>query len=384
MPIEYRCEKVSVIMKIKTIITFIVFFVIITSLLSAKGEEEINLDGSYALYGTTDIKMGISFPPFSNKEQIEFTLAKMKDMAVDRIRIAIDWRNREHTKGSFYHTPMDLRMSEAKEHNISIFLTILSQGPSWATTKSAVDGANFFDEEAFTTFVTTIVSRYDNIDKIQFGNEWEAGNFDGNAYVDQESVKKFVTYTNIVYDVVKRVSPHTQVVLGGITRIYPMNEVFLQKGKYPNTSTLELKKGLTEESLLKKMRNSREYYEENRVKENIQYVLEHARYDLLDIHLYDDAENWASYLSVLPIDTPIVVSEFGGPSTEFENTHPSYHAKRMISYIDAIESLPITEAYYFKLVDSPASYHQHTGLFDRSLKAKPARNVLVNRLTPVK
>lgn len=370
-------------MNLKQILFLILIFSLVLNSLFAKGEEELMIEGSYAVYGETAIKAGISFPPFANEKQIDFTIEKMKAMAVDRIRIAIDWRNREPTKGSFYHDPMDKRMNLAKKNNISIFLTILSEGPHWATTKSVVDGANFFDEKAFTNFITTILSRYDNIDKIQFGNEWEAGEFTGNAYIDPESVKKFITYNNILYEKVKEISPHTQVVLGGITRLYPMNEVFLQKGKKPDFSALELKKGINEEYLFEKLTKSSSNYEEKKIKDNILYVLEHAHYDLIDIHLYDDAENWASYLSVLPKIVPVVVTEFGGPSTEFENTHPSYHAKRMDSYIDAIESLPIIEAYYFKLVDSPSSYHQHTGLFYTSLKAKPARNVFVNRLTPV-
>jgi hypothetical protein len=54
----------------------------------------------------------------------------------------------------------------------------------------------------------------------------------------------------------------------------------------------------------------------------------------------------------------------------------------MEDYINAIEALPITEAYYFKLVESDSSYHKDSGLFFNNLKMKPARNVFARRLSP--
>jgi hypothetical protein len=59
-------------------------------LLLSCGEPVEVLDGTYSVYGTTDIKAGISFPPFSNSDQIDFTIREIKNLAIDRIRIAID------------------------------------------------------------------------------------------------------------------------------------------------------------------------------------------------------------------------------------------------------------------------------------------------------
>jgi hypothetical protein len=119
-------------------------------------------------------------------------------------------------------------------------------------------------------------------------------------------------------------------------------------------------------------------------KQNIDYVFANADYDILDIHLYDDPENWPEYLSVLPENKPILVSEFGGPNSEFECTDAAYQAVRMEQYIDAVEQLPIIEAYYFKLVESDSSYHKDSGLFYSNYTVKPARNVFAERLTPHK
>lgn len=160
-----------------------------------------------------------------------------------------------------------------------------------------------------------------------------------------------------------------------------MNEYFIQNGTYPNFSGMKLGKGATVEYLKSKIDKNKIVYDGQGIKQNIEYVLQHANYDILDIHLYDDPENWPSYVSVLPKDKPILVSEFGGPNSEFENTSSSYQAKRMPDYIDAIEQLPIIEAYYFKLVESDESYHQDSGLFYKNLRVKPARNVFAQRLT---
>ena len=357
-------------------------FLLITALpLFSCGEAELILDGSRSVYGDTDIAAGISFPPFANSEQIDFTTTELKKLALDRIRLAVDWRNREPSEDEFYWDPMDYRMEAAADNNISVFLTINSVCPDWALTGTGEDGAFFFDEDALETFIEALLTRYKNIDKIQFGNEWEAGTEDGTAYTAQASVEKFIIYTNILYDAVQRLSPETKVVLGGLTRTYPILKYFASNNSYPDFSGIELANGATVEYLKNRIDKLKANYDSKGIGENVERVLQDAEYDIIDIHLYDDPENWPEYLSVLPEGKEVLVSEFGGPNSEFENTSPHYQAKRMEDYIDAIEQLPITEAYYFKLVDSRFSYHQDSGLFFESLRMKPARNVFARRLT---
>jgi len=366
----------------KKIYKLILFFIITLPLFSCGGPEII-LEGSHSVYGTSDIAVGMSFPPFSNSEQIEFTIAEMKKLSTNRIRIAIDWRNREPEQGDFYWTPMDLRMDMAGDNDISVFLTIGSLAPDWAQTPTGSDGACIIDETALQTFIEAVLTRYDNIDKIQFGNEWESGTEDGTAYVDETSIVKFVDYTNILYNAVQSLSPDTEVVLGGLTRTYPIVEYLVENNSYPDFSGIKLANGATVEYLERRIDKMKTDYDINNIKQNIEYVFDHADYDIIDIHLYDDPENWSEYLSILPDEKPILVSEFGGPNSEFEKTWPSYQAERMEYYIDAIEALPITEAYYFKLVESNSSYHQDSGLFYSNMQMKPARNVFARRLTPL-
>ena len=345
-------------------------------------EQELVLEGNYAKYGTSDVYAAMSFPPYSNSDEIEFTIDQLKKLSVDRIRIGVDWKNREPSQGDFYWTPMDVRMNAAADNNISVMLTIGSIGPDWACLPTNSDGACLIDTAALTTFIEALLTRYDNIDKIQFGNEWEAGSEAGTTYTDPDSVEKFITYTNILYDAVQRISPDTDVVLGGITRTCPIVEYFVNNGAYPDFSGIQPALFVTVDQLNAKVDRIKADYDSKGIKQNIDNVLANANYDILDIHLYDDPENWPEYLSVLPTDKPIIVSEFGGPNSEFENTAPAYHAERMEDYIDAIESLPITEAYYFKLVETPSSYHKNSGLFYSSYIIKPARNVFARRLTP--
>ena len=364
------------------IFTRIIIGLVIIFPLFSCGEEELILDGSYSEYGNSAILAGMSFPPYSNEEQIEFTVDELDKLAVDRIRIAIDWRNREPSQGDFYWTPMDYRMQQAADNGLKVFLTVASVCPDWAVTGYGTEGAYFIDETALRIFIEAILGRYDNIDKIQFGNEWESGTEDGTVYNTQSSAEKFVTYTNILYDAVQRLSPDTEVVLGGLTRTYPIAEYFAGDGVYPDFSGIDLANGATINWLQERVDKIKAEYTSNGLKTVIEYVFANAAYDIIDIHLYDDPENWPEYLSVIPGDKPVLISEFGGPNSEFENTDADYQSERMEDYIDAIEQLPVIEAYYFKLVDSSASYHADSGLFYSTYRMKPARNVFARRLTP--
>ena len=349
--------------------------------LSCVSTESVQAGGT-SRFGDTPILAGISFPPFADERQRGFTVRRLRKLSIDRIRIAVDWRLREPEEGRFNWEPLDRRMETAEKNGLSVFLTIASVGPDWARFPDGGDGAFLFDEEALSRFVEELLSRYGNIDKIQYGNEWEAGQNDGTAYKDFRSVEHYVKYANILYDRVKELSPGTEVVLGGLTRLYPMMEAFVNRGRYPDFSGIDLSHGATRGYLEGRIDRMADEYRSLDIQRNIDYVFANARYDMLDIHLYDDPENWSAYLSVLPRDKPIIVSEFGGPNSEFENTRPSYQVQRMEAYLAAIEKLPVREAYYFKLTDSNDSYHRDSGLYSKWLIPKPALKVFTDHLSP--
>ena len=101
--------------------------------------------------------------------------------------------------------------------------------------------------------------------------------------------------------------------------------------------------------------------------ERIAFVLQNALYDEVDIHLYDDAENWKVYVENFEtmINKPIIVSEFGGPNVNLEPITDPYQSERMEYYIRTLDSLQVEEAYFFKLLEgsnNPA--HSESGLIN--------------------
>lgn len=95
-------------------------------------------------------------------------------------------------------------------------------------------------------------------------------------------------------------SPETKVVLGGLTRTYPLVEYFASNNSYPDFSGIELANGATVEYLKKRIDKRKANYDSKGSGENVERVLQDAEYDIIDIHLYDDPENWPEYLSMLP------------------------------------------------------------------------------------
>lgn len=305
---------------------------------------------------------GFSFPPFANERQMDLTIHELGQLHVDRVRLAIDWRNREPSKGVYDWGPMDRRMARAREANVSVFLTVPAIGPDWAC-EGEGGMCVFNDESSFRDYVKQIVTRYE-LDKIQFGNEWETDYPGG--------MDTYIRFNNILYNVTKAYSPGTTVVLGGITKAYPLIELYCEGGAKPDFSDMRFAEGYDERSLLKRIDDE---LCGSGISADVRMVFREARYDMIDIHLYDDPLNWKAYLDVLPDNVAVVVSEFGGPSSVFEETGGIYQARRLYAYLETIEVLPVTEAYHFKLVDTSYSYHAHSGLLDENLRRKPAYQI---------
>lgn len=116
------------------------------------------------------------------------------------------------------------------------------------------------------------------------------------------------------------------------------------------------------------------------VKNRIDSVLKYAQYDMLDLHLYDDSEQWDEYYYNFKdtITKPIIVSEFGGPNMNLEPYSESYQANKLDQYIKKLDSIEISEIYYFKLVEGSANpAHSTSGLIDDStLMPKLAYSVI--------
>lgn len=109
--------------------------------------------------------------------------------------------------------------------------------------------------------------------------------------------------------------------------------------------------------------------------DKIDFILQNALYDEVDIHLYDDAENWGIYFQNIQtmVQKPIIITEFGGPNVNIEPTTEAYQSERLELYIRTIDALDVQEAYYFKLVEgtnNPA--HSKSGLINNPELTKKA------------
>jgi hypothetical protein len=314
-------------------------------------------------------EIGISFPPVADSFQRDFAKTHLDSLGIKKIRFAENWSFREPTPGNYNWSPLDDRISWAIANDYEVLLTIQSNGPAWACGLQNPQSCVFNDNNEFKTYIDSLLLRYPNqIDKIQFGNEWQSDFwYVGNA-------QEFVDANNILYNSVQTNSPTTKVVLGGFTTIslrflagcngyvdsfYDDDAVF-----YDSTFLADncLTTAIVE------------------VANRIDSVLKYAQYDIIDLHLYDDSEQWDEYYSNFSdtISKPIIVSEFGGPNMNLEPYSEAYQAERLYQYIKKLDSIGISEIYYFKLVEGTANpAHSTSGLIeDTTLLPKPAYSII--------
>lgn len=299
----------------------------------------------------TNVTLGISFPPVANDEQRVFTAPLLKELNVAHIRIGENWSLREPTQGNFNWGPLDKRINWATENDMEVLLTIQSNGPDWScSTLRNTNSCVYQDNDDFKNYVELLLQRYPNrISKIQYGNEWQSDFW----YIGSE--EQFTVANNIVYDAIKEFSPDTKMVLGGFTTISLrflagcnglIDSFFDDDGNVYDRAFFDANCGMADF-------------------DRILFVLQNAKYDEADIHLYDDAENWPIYYENIKtmIQKPIIITEFGGPNLNIEDSSESYQAERLAKYIQVIDSLKIKEAYFFKLVEgSNNKAHLKSGL----------------------
>ncbi|MBK7128907.1 MAG: T9SS type A sorting domain-containing protein [Crocinitomicaceae bacterium] len=317
----------------------------------------INQTGNAQDTCLTNLSIGISFPPVSDDTQRNFTKAHLDFLNITKIRFDESWELREPTQGIFNWQPLDDRINWANENGYEILLTIQSNGPAWAC--SAVQNGQscvFNDNSFFQIYVDSLLKRYPNqIDKIQFGNEWQSDYwYAGNA-------NDFIEANNIVYNSVQIYSPQTEVVLGGFSTIALR---FLAGCNGYVSSFYDDDGNLYDDVYLTANCSSPEIVA---AKNRIDSILTYAYYDMLDIHLYDDVEQWDEYYLNFTdtITKPVIVSEFGGPNVNIEPYSEAYQTDRLYLYIHKLDSLNISEAYYFKLVEGTANAaHVVSGLID--------------------
>lgn len=318
---------------------------------------------------------GISFPPVSNDEQRSFAKPLLAELNVDRIRFAEEWKFREPIQGDYNWGPLDDRIDWASANGLKILLTIQSNGPNWAcSNQENANSCVFAEEDAFKSYISSLLQRYSNkIEKIQFGNEWQTDFW----YIG--TAEEFIRANNIVYNAIQEHSPETTVVLGGFTSISLrflagcnglIDSFYNDEGELINRTVLDesCSNSATQDVL-----------------QRINTVLDNAFYDEVDMHLYDDVENWPIYIENFKqmVDKPIIVSEFGGPNLNVEPDNEVYQAERLQNYIKTLQADDeIQEAYFFKLIEGGNNaVHSKSGLIRASDLGKKLSFETFKRLT---
>ncbi|MFH1761990.1 MAG: T9SS type A sorting domain-containing protein, partial [bacterium] len=320
------------------------------------------------------LEVGISFPPVTNAEQRVFAKSHLDSLGIKIIRFSEEWKNREPVQGVFNWKSLDDRIDWAETNGYSILLTVQSNGPDYAcdTNQQNDNSCVISDTSAFRQYADTLLKRYSNrISKIQFGNEMISPDFFAGKISD------FIMASNILYESTKKYSPQTEFVLGGIatgtlrrfsacriTEFFP----FYAGGSWGSITTTGQRDSYCTENWVQ---------EDNR---DVQTLLLYANYDIVDLHLYDDPENWHHFISVIKKvvpDKPIIASEFGGPNLAAAIYSDSLHSEQLYQYINKLDSLEIMEAYYFKLVEKDdGSMHAKSGLITlATLEIKPGYQI---------
>jgi hypothetical protein len=313
------------------------------------------------------VEFGISFPPIENSTHQKYTSQFLDELGVKSIRSSVQWKLIERKKSIYSWQAWDQRIEWAAKNNYRLFLTIESDAPEWAAgALRNKQSAIYKNKSDFERFVSMFAKRYTGkIEYIQFGNEWQIKYW----YVGTED--DFVQAANIVYNVFKQYSPKTIVVLGGISNAF-MQTYSLYENKikaYKNGTKI-----VTIDTL--------KQWDKSIVNASLKRfntVMEQTHYDYIDIHLYDDWNNWSAYVSAIQAnkpDIPLIISEFGGPDIECPYSD-SLHATELKQYLATIEKLPVKAAYYFSLTELESAHHKKSGLIRIDNKAEKLSDRLI-------
>lgn len=333
------------------------------------------------------LRVAISFPSLGNQQipevgmtATEFSLMHMNALGVVVFRSSENWSFREPVDlgddpPGLVWDVLDQRMDDlvgpvGQPSGLMFFMTVQSTGPDWRCVVPG-DPCVFNDNSVFAAYVDALVDRHgDRLHKLQFGNEMLSPDFYSGTPA------QYVASMNAFYAAVDGRLP---VVLGGFSTGVLRRFTACHLG--------EVFPVYTRDGWLTTPEDFATYCAQTWVQVENQGVLDilaSASYDEIDLHLYDDPENWgrlhAAIRGIVP-DKPIIVTEFGGPHAGIDDNAAdgAHHGELVQSYIDALLPLDIEEAYFFKLVErGDVSPHTYSGLISAypELAVKPSYGVV--------
>ena len=324
-------------------------------------------------------KIGLSFPytgnqkiPSSNQiTRSQFGAFHAKELGVDHVRWSDDWKFREPKKGKGYNWgPTSNRLKEyVTSKQIKVLMTFEANGPSHRCARKKKHSCVYKNNLDLKKYTKDYLNQFKGLlYKVQFGNEM----LSPSLYLG--TPQEYVSAQRLFAKAVKETAPSLPVVLGGLSAGTIRRYAACVKNI---TFPLIGSKGRVYDTRekLDKFCSKKWVQKENA---GVQFILKNAIYDEVDLHLYDDYENWPllyeSFRSEVPESKAIIISEFGGPNSRWDSkmgkdsSDEAYQAEMLKKYIKTIRNIGV-EAYFFKLGENnDGSPHQYSGLMDRERK----------------
>ena len=298
----------------------------------------------------SDMKIGLSYQPGTVEAQ-----SFIEDLNVKYVHRGVSWYWGERVKGLYRWDLIDPRMDIYEESGCKFTATIgLSAFPPWDYTI-----------EDFENFFRAYLERYQGrIHQISLGNEWFVQSHRTNIKTPEE----YTQYNNLLYDLVQEICPEVKVVLSAFCFGTIFDYASCQKGwtEELRDNSKYLSQFYTLEELLERCENF------EALNNKVTYVVNHCNFDRVDIHLYDDYENWHHYFDMVRGYFPnkeIICTEWGGPNYTFENNGDIFQADRMVKYFKALDKCDFAEVYYFKMYqEKEIGGHSRVGLIEENSK----------------
>ncbi len=305
--------------------------------------------------------IGMSFPPVASAEHRDFTARALGPLGVTHIRIAENWKRRGMTPD---YGPLVGRIADLRAKGFTVLLTVQSDGPDAACIARNDHSCLIADDAPLEAYLTGLLAAVgDDLDAIQFGNEWD------NQFVG--TTADFLALHDRFARVVRRDRPDLSIVLGGVTGRAAYAKAMCEDRQPLAIEGVDLTETIAEFCGRDEPRNAK-------VTTAVRTVLAQADYDIADLHLYDAEDLWPAavdWFVTLTAGRPVWLTEFGGPAPELEPRDPNYQAERLATYLRVVDGLPVDRAYYFKLTDDDGSIHDRSGLYDRRGRPKPSLDV---------
>lgn len=298
------------------------------------------------------LNIGIAYPGIAHERGRKEVEPALRELGALHIRIEDIWTQRQKVAGPFDWKPLEERLHFAAQLGLKVFLHVPARGPRWAVGQPRNDRAHVFTRmDAFGVYCDTLAKRFgERLHAVQFGNEWQV------EYWYPGTPEQFLEAHNRFAQAFRTHSPGTRIVMGGFS-IGVLRTLSALDG---HDTPLYDKQGKP----LSKTRRDR-YLASDRVRaveERIRIVMAGADYDVLDAHVYADAEYWHAYVSSLRNrfpGNPVVVSEFGGPDLRYEPADSAYAAMRMAVYLETLNAMEVEEAYFFRMHPTPTMSSSH-------------------------